>query len=58
MDAELAKMVDEYSKIDNVIIHTATWNVSGNRPIEPIDLKSWLIPENLTTRPDLFIIGF
>ena len=45
VDAELNKLIDEYSKIDSVNIHIASWNLSGSFPLEPLELKQWLLPD-------------
>ena len=50
-------MVEEYSKMDSVNVHVASWNLGGEKPLHALELKPWLLPDN-TKRPDIFIIGF
>ena len=57
VEQELALQVEKYSKINTFNVHVATWNLSGNRPLEAIDLKPWLFPD-ISNRADIFIIGF
>ena len=59
MEAELAKNVDKYSKLNTFNIHVASWNVDGKKPIDKqqIDLKSWLLPD-MKNPADVLIVGF
>jgi hypothetical protein len=57
VEQELAKNVEQYSKINAYNVHVASWNVTGCKPLEQLDLKRWLLPD-INNRADVFIIGF
>lgn len=45
VESELAKQVENYSKLNTYNVHIASWNVGGNRPLEQFDLKQWLLSD-------------
>jgi hypothetical protein len=57
VEMELNNQIEKYSTLNTFNVHVATWNLSGNRPLEAIDLKQWLLPD-IGNKADIFIIGF
>lgn len=49
-------MAELQPKIETITVLVASWNQSGVKAYEDVDLRSWLMP--LPQNPDIMIVGF
>ncbi len=54
----MRKREDLYTEIKTLKLFIGTWNLSGSKSYDHIDLSSWLLPFKDHFIPDILIIGF